>query len=89
MCSLLQLASYPWTMQMYWDIKLGKSWNGNTFNVLYSIKHGIEVQRWVKNMEFPLWLSGLRTHHSVYEDVGLIPGLAQWVKDLELLWAAV
>ena len=23
---------------------------------------------------------------NVYEDVGLIPGLAQWVKDLALLW---
>ena len=34
--------------------------------------------------EFPLWLSWLRTQHSVHEDVGLIPGLTQWVKDLEL-----
>ena len=31
--------------------------------------------------EFPLWLSGLRTQFSVCEDVGLIPALAQWVKD--------
>ena len=37
-----------------------------------------------KKMEFPLWLSGLRTRHSVREDVGLIPGLAQWVKDSTL-----
>ena len=31
--------------------------------------------------EFPLWLIRLRTWHSVHEDVGLIPGLTQWVKD--------
>ena len=39
-------------------------------------------------MEFPLWLSALRTHYSIHEDVGLIPGLAQWVKVLELPQAA-
>ena len=40
------------------------------------------------NKEFPLWLRGLRIQHSVHEDVGLIPDLAQWVKDpaLHLLW---
>ena len=32
-------------------------------------------------MEFPLWLSGLRTQHNLHEDAGLIPGLAQGVKD--------
>ena len=31
--------------------------------------------------EFPLWLSELRTQHSVHEDAGLIPGLAPWVKE--------
>ena len=34
--------------------------------------------------ELLLWLSRLRTWHSVREDVGLIPGLDQWVKDLAL-----
>ena len=28
-------------------------------------------------LEFPLWLTGLRTRHTVHEDVGSIPGLAQ------------
>jgi len=28
-----------------------------------------------------LWLIELRTRHRVRDDVGLIPGLTQWVKD--------
>ena len=28
-------------------------------------------------MQFPLWLSGLKTQHSVREDGGSIPGLAK------------
>ena len=40
----------------------------------------------VKNLIFRDFtgLSGLRTQHSVHEDVGLIPGLTQYVKDLVL-----
>ena len=33
-----------------------------------------------KSEEFPLWLSGLRTHCCLCEDAGWIPGLAQWVR---------
>ena len=36
--------------------------------------------------EFLLWLSVLRTQHSVCEDVGSIPGLDQRDKYLVLLW---
>ena len=35
------------------------------------------VTQWVKNLP------------SIYEDVGSIPGLAQWVENLALLQAAV
>ena len=35
--------------------------------------------------QFPLWISRLKTRHSVHEDEGSIPGLNQWVKDLALL----
>ena len=38
--------------------------------------------------EFLLWLNGLRYESSVCEDVGSIPGLTLWVKDLVLLQAA-
>ena len=44
---------------------------------------GVDGRRRLKSQvgEFPLWLSGLRTHHSVHEVAGSIPGLAQWVMD--------
>ena len=34
-----------------------------------------------------MWLGGLRTRHSLYEDSGLIPDFTQWVKDPSLLQA--
>ena len=46
------------------------------------VKEVIEVSWGLLKMlseEFPLWLSGLRTQHSVKEDEGSIPDLTQWV----------
>ena len=42
-----------------------------------------------KPWEFPLWLSRLRTPHSLCDDVGLILVLTLGVKDLLLPLAAV
>ena len=42
----------------------------------------------IKLLEFPLWLSWVRTGHSVSEDAVAIPGLTHWVKVLALLQAA-
>ena len=37
--------------------------------------------KYSKLREFLLWLSGLRTQHSVCEDVASVLGFAQWVKN--------
>ena len=41
----------------------------------------------VHKLELLFWLSGLRTRHSIWEDVGSTPGLTQWIKDPKLLIA--
>ena len=45
---------------------------------------GISYYKKVRFPEFSLWLSELKTLHSLREDVGSIPGLIQWVKGLTL-----
>ena len=51
----------------------------------------LKTERLIKKTkirEFLLWLSKLIIEHSVREDSGLIPDLAQCVKDLVMLAAA-
>ena len=46
-----------------------------------SVGRGTLIEK-VPTQEFPC---GSSTPHGVHEDVGLIPGLTQWGKDLALL----
>ena len=46
-----------------------------------------EVKLEIRELEFPLWLSRLRTLCSVFEDLVLILGPAHWVRDPAFLKA--
>ena len=52
-------------------------------NYLTSLNLRVYINK--DHLEFPLWLSWLKTWRSVCEDVGLISGLAEWIKLLVLL----
>ena len=52
---------------------------GETLWHIYAVEYYLAVKK--NELEFLLWLSRLRTQHSVQEDATSIPGLTQWVKD--------
>ena len=57
-----------------------------SFNLFYGVKWLAHCHNTVLkySVEFPLWLSGNKLA-GIHEDMGLIPGLVQWLKDLMLL----
>ena len=52
--------------------------------VLLLLRKVITFKNYKTQWEFPFWHSRLRTWHCFHEDMGLISGLTQWVKDLAL-----
>ena len=85
--TVLRALSCCWSPLAGKPIKLFFSTSPKTLSLWFSSVPVCTGQVWateatikVKSRELPLFFSGLRTWHSLWEDVGSIPGLAQWVK---------
>ena len=78
--SLQWLRSLPWCGFSLWPGNFHMWW----MQLKKNKKGGIAQTRCGGLSGVPLWLSRLRTQHTLCEDTGSIPGLAQWVKDTVL-----
>ena len=68
---------------IYWEKSMYKFW----FNLIHVVQ--IHVAKSHMYVGVPIMAQQLTNLTSIHEDAGLIPGLAQWVKDMALPWAVV
>ena len=59
------------------------------FHDIWAERDSLIIYNYSKFTGVPIVAQQIQTPTSIHEDVGLIPGLSQWVKDLVLPWAMV